>query len=78
VAIFDAFSGEFLHRFKENADRLYVADVFGDWREELIVLNGNELHIYENTAPNSKADRPRLWIKNYYKRSKMTWNYYNP
>jgi hypothetical protein len=78
VAIFDAISGEFLHRFRENADRLYVADVFGDWREELIVLNGNELHIYENTAPNLYADRPRLWTNNYYKRSKMTWNYYNP
>lgn len=45
ICIFDPISGKFLHRFKENADRLYVADMYGDWREELIVLNGNELHI---------------------------------
>ncbi len=44
VAIFDPVSGKFLHRFREKADRLYVADVSGDWREELIVLNGNQLH----------------------------------
>jgi hypothetical protein len=78
VAIFDAISGEFLYRFKENANRLYVADVYGDWREELIVLNGNEIRIYENTEPNPNYNRARLWTKNYYKRSKMTWNYYNP
>jgi hypothetical protein len=78
VAIFDAISGKFLHRFKENANRLYVADVYGDWREELIVLNGNELRIYENRNPNPNSDRDSLWKKNYYRRSKMTWNYYNP
>ncbi|NES78364.1 MULTISPECIES: FG-GAP-like repeat-containing protein [unclassified Okeania] len=78
VAIFDPLTGKFLHRFKEKADRLYVADVSGDWREELIVLNGNQLHIYSNPEPNPNPNRPRLWSQNHYRRSKMTWNYYSP
>ncbi|OZH54123.1 hypothetical protein AFK68_12935, partial [Hydrocoleum sp. CS-953] len=78
VAIFDPLTGKFLHRFKEKADRLYVADVSGDWREELIVLNGNKLHIYSNPEVNPNPNRPRLWSQNHYRRSKMTWNYYSP
>ena len=78
VVIFDPKSGEFLLKCKEKADRLYVADVLGDWREELIVVKGNELHIYQNMEQNPNPDRQRLWIQNHYRRSKMTWNYYNP
>jgi len=78
VAIFDPLTGKFLHRFKEKADRLYVADVSGDWREEIVVLNGNELRIYENDKPNPNPNRTRLWNQNHYRRSKMTWNYYSP
>lgn len=65
-------------RFKERADRLYVADVAGDWREELIVLSGNELRIYQNEAKNPNPDRPRLWTKQHYRRAKSVWNYYSP
>lgn len=78
VVIFDPITGQFLHRFNEKADRLYVADVCGDWREELIVLNGNELHIYLNDKQNPNPDRPRLWAQKQYLRNKMTWNYYSP
>ena len=78
VAIFDPISGKFLYRFQEKADRLYVADVSGDWREELIVLNGNQLHIYSNPEPNPNPNHSRLWTQNHYRRSKMTWNYYSP
>jgi hypothetical protein len=78
VTIFDPLTGKFLQRFKEKADRLYVADVSGDWREEIIVLSGNELRIYENDNPNPNPDWPRLWNQNHYRRSKMTWNYYSP
>ncbi len=77
VAIFDPISGQFLYRFQEEADRLYVADVSGDWREELIVLNGNQLRIYSNPESNQNPNHPRLWTQNHYRRSKMTWNYYN-
>jgi hypothetical protein len=54
-----------------------VADVSGDWREEIIVLNGDELHIYENPAPNPDPDRPSLWEQDHYHRSRLTWNYYS-
>lgn len=78
VCIFDPMTGRFVQRFKEKADRLYVADVTGDWREELVVLNGNELHIYQNKEPNPNPQRRRLWSEQHYRRSKMTWNYYSP
>lgn len=78
VAVFDPITGEFLHRIPEKADRLYVADVSGDWREEILVLNGNRLRIYHNPEPNPDPDRPRLWTKQHYRRSKMTYNYYSP
>lgn len=78
VAIFDPISGAFLHRLNAMADRIYVADVAGDWREELIVVDGDQLRIYRNGAANPNPDRPRLWSRPHYARSKMTWNYYNP
>jgi len=78
VAVIDAMTGRFIARFPEHADRLYVADVAGDWREELIVLAGNELHIYQNTAPNPNPNRPRLWTNPVYRRTKAVWNYYSP
>ena len=78
IAIFDPISGAFVHRIEETADRLYVADVAGDWREELIVLSGNQIRIYSNTAPNPNPDRASLWTDRDYRLGKMTWNYYNP
>jgi hypothetical protein len=78
VAIFDPISGAFLHWFDESADRLYVSDVSGDWREELIVLSGDQLRIYSNAEPNPNPDHPELWSQAHYRRSKMTWNYYSP
>ncbi len=78
VGVFDPITGKFLLRIPEQADRLYVADVFGDWREEVIVLAGNELRIYQNPAPNPRPDQPRLWDQPHYRRSKTTWNYYSP
>ena len=58
--------------------KLYVADVSGDWREEIIVISGNELHIYENPVANPRPKQPRLWDKQHYRRAKMSWNYYSP
>ena len=77
LGIFDPVKGVFLKRIKEEAERLYIADVSGDWREELIVINANEIHVYHNEQPNPNPDRERLWKKNHYKRSKMTWSYYS-
>lgn len=78
IGIFNPVSGEFVLKIDEKADRLYVVDVAGDWREELIVLSGNELHIYQNADPNPNPSRLPLWTQNHYRRNKMTWNYYNP
>jgi hypothetical protein len=78
VALFDPITGKFLHRFTQRADRLYVADVSGDWREEILVLNGSELRIYHNPKPNPNPNRPRLWEQDHYRRAKLTYNYYSP
>lgn len=48
------------------------------YREEIIVLNGNRLHVYENTAANPRPDEPRLWEDRNYRRLKQTHNYYSP
>jgi hypothetical protein len=77
VAIFDPLDGRFLQRFHEKTQRLYVADVYGDWREEVIIVSGNELHIYQNPAPNPRPDHPPLWEHQHYRRNKMTYNYYS-
>lgn len=80
VAIFNPISGEFLHRFSTRAARLLVADVSGDWREEIIVLDeeGPRLLIFHNPEPNPRPDQPRLWEQDHYRRAKLTYNYYSP
>jgi hypothetical protein len=75
IAIIDAMTGRFIQRLHEKADRLYVVNVSGDWREEIVVLSANELHIYHNDEPNPSPGHPRLWSMPHYRRSKMTWNY---
>ncbi|MFO7908089.1 MAG: FG-GAP-like repeat-containing protein [Planctomycetota bacterium] len=78
VCLFEPLTGKFVRRILEQADRLYVADVRGDWREEIIVLSGNELHIYQNQAVNPRPDQPRLWNDRNYRRLKQCHNYYSP
>jgi hypothetical protein len=78
VCIFDPITGKFLLHLPEQAARLYVADVTGDWREEIIVWNHRELHVYSNPQPNPRPGEPRLWTIPHYRRSRMTWNYYSP
>jgi len=78
VCLFDPISGEFKLRIPEAAARLYVADVTGDWREELVVWAGSQLHLYENPAPNPRPNHPRLWQDPAYRRAKSVWNYYSP
>jgi len=78
ICLFEPISGKFVARFPEKADRIYVADVSGDWREEILVVSGRELRVYENPAKNPRPKQPRLWKTAHYARSKMTWNYYSP
>jgi hypothetical protein len=78
VCIFEPLTGKFVEHFKEKADRLYVADVTGDWREEVVVMNGSELHIYVNRDRNPRPDHKRLWADRNYRRLKQCYNYYSP
>jgi len=78
VCLFEPLTGKFVKHIPENADRLYVADVTGDWREEIIVLNGNELHVYHNDAANPRPQHKRLWTDRNYRRLKQCHNYYSP
>ncbi len=78
VCLFEPLTGKFVEVFAEYADRLYVADVTGDWREEIIVLNKNQLHIYENKAQNPRPNEPRKWKDRNYRRLKQCHNYYSP
>ena len=78
VCLFEPLTGKFVKRIAQQADRLYVADVFGDWREEIIVLSGSDLSIYQNRSPNPHPDRPRLWESRNYRRLKQCHNYYSP
>lgn len=78
VCVFEPMTGKFVHTIQQKADRLYVADVSGDWREEMLVISRGKLYIYHNADPNPNPNRPRLWLDNHYKRAKMTWNYYAP
>ena len=78
VGIFEPMTGKFVERFDVKANRLYVADVYGDWREEVIVLQGSELLVFENTAENPRPDQPRRWENRNYRRRKHCHNYYSP
>ncbi len=78
VCLFEPLTGKFVKRIKQKADRLYVADVAGDWREEILVLAGSRLHIYQNSAPNPRPDQKRLWTNRNYRRLKQCHNYYSP
>jgi hypothetical protein len=78
VGIFDALTGELIAQFPGQTQRLYVADVLGDWREEIIVLEAGRIQVYQNQQPNPQAEHPSLWEQPHYRRQKMTWNYYSP
>lgn len=75
--IFDAVTGKAIAQFAAAVDRLYVADIVGDWREEIITVEGNIIKIYQNNADNPFPDHPSLWDQQHYRRQKMTWNYYS-
>ncbi|MFW6163040.1 MAG: FG-GAP-like repeat-containing protein [Planctomycetota bacterium] len=78
VCVFEPLTGRFVERFEQEADRLYVADVTGDWREEILVLAGSRLHVYHNPRPNPRPRQQRLWKDRNYRRLKQCHNYYSP
>ena len=78
VGIFDALTGQLIAQYPAETERLYVADVVGDWREEIVVLEKGAIQVIENVAPNPDLERARLWEQPQYRRQKMTGNYYSP
>jgi hypothetical protein len=79
IALIDAMSGEFIRTWSDQATRLYVVDVAGDYREEIIVVNSQtgEIHVYWNELENP-IKKPRYWRLNSYRREKINYNYYSP
>ncbi len=82
AAVINPLTGEFLKVFRGQAMRVYAADVSGDYREEVIVLDwnggdGGRIRVFRNSHPNTRK-RPRYWERQHYRRQKQNWNYYSP
>ncbi|WP_268874338.1 FG-GAP-like repeat-containing protein [Tropicimonas marinistellae] len=82
IALVDARNGLFLRVWPAEAARTYAADVAGDFREELIVLearrDGSVLKIFWNDAEATGQPRASLWDDQHYRRTRQNWNYYSP
>ena len=83
--VFDAVTGDSvwtsMYRHPNGqAHMLYVADIAGDGREEMIIedLSDNTLKIFSNPAANPHQPKPPKWQDPLYKRLKENWNYYSP
>lgn len=63
-----------------QATLLYVADVAGDSREEIVSYDSTDfkIKIYWNTAANPNQPKPSKWDDRLYGRVKQNWNYYQP
>ena len=79
ICIIDPLTGKFLVGWDENAARLYVADVEGDYRDEIVILNSkvNEIRIYWNNKKNDFMGNENPWHKNNYKSQKINYYYYS-
>jgi hypothetical protein len=79
VAVLNPITGEFKKVFQAEAIRAYAADILGDYREEIIVVefSTSKVKIFWNDQPNTNS-KPRYWEKNEYRRQKQNWNYYSP
>jgi hypothetical protein len=80
IGVIDAMDGTFVEVWDEQCDRVYVVDVAGDAREEIVVVNdtAREIRVYFNAEPNPNPAKPRLWLQNPYRRQKQNYNYYSP
>ncbi|MDM7924956.1 MAG: fibronectin type III domain-containing protein [bacterium] len=63
-----------------QATLLYVVDVAGDSREEIVSYDSTDFQvkIYWNTEPNPHQPKPSKWDDPLYARVKQNWNYYQP
>ena len=78
-AVVDPLSGRFIVVIPAHAARLYVADVQGDAREELVIIDAdNSVSIYWNEKASRRPEKPTPWMIQHYRRQKQNWNYYSP
>lgn len=78
-AIVNPITGEFMRIFRTRALRLYVADILGDFREEMIVVDEDRtIKIFSNPGNTPKKSKRRYWNRSEYRRQKQNWNYYSP
>lgn len=63
-----------------QATLLYVVDVAGDSREEIVSYDSTDFQvkIYWNAEPNPNQPKPSKWDDPLYARVKQNWNYYQP
>lgn len=83
VGIFDAINGSAKWTTMSNpnmqAKNVYVADVAGDSREEIVIFDtyDNKIKIFHNTGADDFT-RPSKWDDPLYRRLKQNWSYYSP
>ncbi|MCL5269100.1 MAG: hypothetical protein M1457_00755 [bacterium] len=79
AAIVDALTGEFRVILPARALRVYAADLEGDAREEVAVIDeAGTIKIFINAAPNPHPPKPSPWTRQPYRRQKQNWDYYSP
>ncbi|MBN2030414.1 fibronectin type III domain-containing protein, partial [bacterium] len=83
VGVFDAITGQAVWTTVDSpvaAGVIYVADVSGDSREEVIVydVNDGKIKVYWNEEVNLNQPKPNKWDDPLYVHLKQNWNYYSP
>ena len=72
-------TGEFKEIFPVKATRIYAADIQGDYREEVIIVDEEgQLKVFCNGGARPDSEKPRYWAQQQYRRQKQNWNYYSP
>ncbi len=78
-AIVDPMTGRFVKIFPAKALRIYAADITGDYREEVIIIDEDgHVKCFWNEEANDNPPKPRYWPQQHYRRQKQNWNYYSP
>ena len=89
AGVFDAMTGQAVWATNYEGEpavlayMMYVADVAGDPREEVIICDkvgtdDYQLKIYHNEADNNYPAKPEKWDDPLYMRVKQNWDYYSP
>ncbi len=91
IGIFDVWKASYIYKIDTvwttihrrpniKTQMLYVADVEGDSREEMIVYDATDgrIRIYANSKPNPNQPKPYKWDDPLYRRLKQNWNFYSP